>query len=76
MVNSKKKYRTNMAIKNIDDVAVFIKDFTENITLGEMRAIAKDKKKLDLLVELYQELGRVLNDCDIMSKREKKDGNR
>jgi len=66
-----KKYRENMRIRNLDDVILFLRDFVDNITYGEMQEIAKDKKKLDLLEKLYKEFGSVLNDADIISKKER-----
>jgi hypothetical protein len=64
-----KKYRKNIQIKTIDDVIVFLRDYVDNITYGEMEEIAKDKNKLDLLEELFREFGNVLNDIDILSRR-------
>lgn len=69
----KKKYRENMAIKDLDDIVIFMKHFCENITYGEMREIANDKRKLNIIENLHKEFVRVLNDIDILSKERKKE---
>lgn len=56
-----KKPRKNMTTKDL-------KSFIENITYGEMREIAKDKRKLDIIEEVHREFSILLNDIDCLSK--------
>lgn len=56
-------------MSNLDNMLKAIQKWTENVTYGEMKEIAKDKKKLDLIEQLYKELCSMLNDIDVMSKR-------
>jgi len=67
-MDNKEKPRKNMAINNLDNAMIFIKSFIENITYGEMKDISKDKRKLNIIEELYNEFSRVLNDIDYLSK--------
>lgn len=63
--------RTKKQVSRLDSMLKSIKKWTENVTYGEMQDIAKDKRKLDLIEQLYKELSSLLNDIDIMTNGEK-----
>jgi len=57
-------------MSNFDNLIKSIIKWTENITYGEMKEIAKDRMKMNLLEKLYRELSKTLNDIEIIEKEE------
>jgi len=66
MTQSNKKTPEN---KQASKFIIAMKDFIENITIGEVKDTGKSRIKMELLDDYFHKVSRILNDMDYIRKK-------